>query len=95
MNRALTITIGDLSRSLQKAISSTDLDKKVQETANRRGREIIEANNVNHPELRASVSRTGPFSWKIDFTAPNLWRTTYGTTIHSGGEFITRPRGPR
>ena len=95
MSRALAITIADLARSLQKAISGIDLDKKVQETASRRGREIVVANKDEHPQLRSSVSRTGPLSWNIEFTAPDLWRGTYGSTTRSGAEFTTRLRGPR
>ncbi len=75
MNKAFQTTAQDLTRTLQRSL----LGQRMQKSSQIRVDQIIAANERAHPGLTGKVVQTGPWSWMMSFTAPNLWATTFGT----------------
>lgn len=90
MNTALKTTLGDLSRVLQKSLVSESFTKHLQGVTQKHADQIVAKNRNTHPELKSTVTQTGPLSYSIRFSAPGLWNSVFGTRTRNERGFETR-----
>jgi hypothetical protein len=84
-----------VARTLQSSLSGGALDEHMQQASKKVAATIVKSNDANLPDLQNTVTRTGPLSWLISFTASGLWPSVFGTSTNEEVPFETRFGGEK